>query len=96
MSTLAPPAQQLTFDVGGDHPRPTGASIAITGSGEIRSELFLEDDVTIQVVDSNGEIVAEFDGAVVDVQFKKHDATETTSAWVERAHKIKLGDRTSD
>lgn len=85
--------QQLTFDVGGEAARPTGASIAITGKGDIRSQLFIDDDVTIRVIDAEGEIVASFEGAVVDVGFKKHEGTETASPWVERIHKIKLGAR---
>lgn len=94
MAAVAVPIpQQLSFDVGGELAKPTGASIAITGSGAIRSQLYIDDDVTIQVVDAAGEIVATFDGSVRDVAFKKHDATETSNAWVERQHKIKLGDR---
>ena len=84
--------QQLSFDVGGELARPIGASIAITGSGEIRSQLYIDDDVTIQVIDAGGEIVATFDGAVVNVAFRKHEQTETQAAWVERIHKIKLGE----
>ena len=85
--------QQLTFDVGGELAKPTGASLSISGNGAIRSQLYIDDDVTIQVVDAGGEIVATFDGTVRDVAFKKHDETETSQAWVERQHKIKLGDR---
>lgn len=85
--------QQLTFDVGGELAKPTGASISISGSGAIRSQLFIDDDVTVQIIDAAGEIVAIYDGTVRDVAFKKHDATETALAWVERQHKIKLGDR---
>lgn len=85
--------QQLTFEVGGELAKPTGASIAITGMGAIRSQLYIDDDVTIQVIDAGGEIVATFDGSVAGVSFKKHDATETANAWIERQHKIKLGDR---
>lgn len=94
MSTaVAALPEQLTFEVGGELAKPTGASIAITGNGAIRSQLYIDDDVTIQVVDAGGQVVAIFDGSVAGVSFKKHDETETTSAWVERQHKIKLGDR---
>lgn len=85
--------QQLTFDVGGELARPTGSSFSISGKGAIRSQLYIDDDVIVQVIDAGGEVVAEFDGSVVDVGFKKHKETETTQAWVERLHKINLGDR---
>lgn len=81
---------QLSFDVGGDDARPTGASLAIGGKGDIRAELYMDDDVTIRVIDARGEIVAEFQGTVAAVNFVKHKQTETEAAWVERAHKIKL------
>ena len=41
---------------------------------------------------AGGKIVATFDGAVVNVAFRKHEQTETQAAWVERIHKIKLGE----
>ena len=84
--------QQLSFDVGGDHPRPAGGAIKITGTGNLKSQLYMDDDVTVQVVDEAGEIVASYDGAVVNVSFNKHAGTEQSAAWVERIHTIKLGD----
>lgn len=88
--------QQLSFDIGGDISRPTGASFAISGSGAIRSQLFMRDDVTIRVIAADGEIVGEFDGHVTKVAFKEHKQTETEPEWVERVHTIKLGDRIED
>ena len=85
--------QQLSFDIGGDQARPTGASFNVSGRGEIRNQLLMGDDVTLRVIAADGEIVAEFEGSVSNVAFKRHDATETTNEWVERAHTIKLGDR---
>lgn len=99
MSTAEAPVripQQLTFDIGGDIARPTGASFAISGSGEIRSQLFMRDDVTIRIIAADGEIVGEYDGHVTKVAFKEHKQTETDPEWVERVHTIKLGDRTMD
>ena len=91
MSTVVDRPRQLTFDIGGDHPAPAGASISITGTGTIRSELFMGDDVTVQIVDAAGEIVAAYEGQCVGIQFKTHEATETTDEWVERKHIVKLG-----
>jgi hypothetical protein len=90
-ATLTRP-RQLTFDIGGDHPNPGGASLFITGTGHMNSELFMGDDVTIQVIDAAGEIVASYDGACVGIQFKTHEATDTTEEWVERKHIVKLGE----
>lgn len=84
--------EQLSFDVGGEIRKPAGATLNITGKGELRSQLFMDDDVTIQVIDARGEVVATFDGSVVNVAFVKHQQTETDPEWVERVHKIKLGD----
>lgn len=92
MSATLDRPRQLTFDIGGDHPNPRGASINITGTGTIRSELFMGDDVTVQIVDAAGEIVAAYDGTCVGIQFKTHEATEQTEEWVERKHIVKLGD----
>lgn len=83
---------QLTFDVGGDLHHPAGASLNITGKGIVNAELFMDDDVTIRVVDAQGEVVASYDGTVTGVHFVKHKETETETAWVERVHKIKLGE----
>jgi hypothetical protein len=85
--------QQLTFDVGGELAKPTGSSLSVTGKADIRSQLYIDDDVLVQIVDAGGELIASFDATCIDVAFKKHDATETTTAWVERTHKLKLGDR---
>jgi hypothetical protein len=85
--------QQLTFDIGGDVARPTGASFQISGKGDIRNQMFMDDDVTLRVIAADGEIIAEFEGAVTNVAFKKHAQTETEAEWVERVHTIKLGDR---
>jgi hypothetical protein len=84
--------QQLSFDIGGDVARPTGASLKITGSGDIRSQLFMGDDVTLRVVDAAGVVVAQFEGSVVNVAFKQHEPTDSEPEWVERIHSIKLGD----
>jgi hypothetical protein len=93
--SVAPVAlpQQLTFDVGGELAKPTGSSLSVTGKADIRSQLYIDDDVLVQIVDAGGELIASFDATCIDVAFKKHDATETTTAWVERTHKLKLGDR---
>ena len=92
MSALAvAPPQQLSFDVGQNRAvRPSGASISISGKATIREQLLLDDDVSVQLVNAQGEIIGRFEGTCIDVTFKKHDATETTSAWIERVHKIKL------
>ena len=96
MSTLLDRPQQLSFDIGGDVARPTGASLKITGSGDIRSQLFMGDDIMLRVVDSAGEVVAELEGSCSSVAFKQHDASETEPEWVERIHTIKLGDRVDE
>lgn len=81
-----------TTPYGKNLPSPSGGSIAIAGKGTIRSQLFMGDDVTVQIIDAAGEIVASYDGTCTSVAFVHHDATENTGEWVERAHKIKLGD----
>lgn len=83
---------QLSFEIGGELPRPGGASFAIGGKGMVSRELFLDDDVTVQIVDAAGEVVASFAGSVVAVDFKKHRETDSAAAWVERVHRIKLED----
>lgn len=85
--------QQLSFDVGGEKARPTAASMSISGSGTLRSQLYMDDDVTITIADAAGEVVAEFDGTVTAVDFKKHGAKGDEPEFVERIHKIKLGAR---
>ena len=92
MSALAvAPPEQLSFDVGQNRNiRPAGASIAITGKASTRTQLRIDDEVIVQIVNGDGEIIASFDGTCADIGFKKHDATETASAWIERVQKIKL------
>ena len=92
MSALAvAPPEQLSFDVGQNRSvRPAGASIAITGKATLHSQLLIDDDVSVQLVDAYGEVIGRFEGTCVDVTFKKHDATETSVAWIERIHKVKL------
>lgn len=90
--------EQLSFEVGARYPAPEEASLNITGKGTLGRELNLGDTLTVRVVDGRGQIVLEAHGAVVDVGFKEHaekldkDGEVKASAYVERKHKIKLGD----
>ena len=77
---------QLSLDVGGD--RPTGATLKIGGSLLTR-ELLKGADVRVQVLDENGEIVAEQAGYVAQVAFVDH--RPDNAAWfTERVHTIKV------
>ena len=95
MSTAPTELVPRLFDTtpyGKQLPKPASASIAITGKGTIESQLFMGDDVTVQIIDAAGEIVASYDGTCTSVAFIHHEQTEQTDEWVERAHKVKLGD----
>lgn len=93
VNTITAP-KQLTFDVGAANiARPAESSINISGKGTLRSELRLLDEVIVQIVNGDGEVIASYGGEVADVGFKKHDETETTAGYIERIHKVKLGDR---
>lgn len=90
--------EQLTFDVGARYKRPDEASLTLTGAGSMTRELYLGDSVTVRVTNARGEIISEARGHVVDLGFKVHpekldkEGEVKTAEFVERKHKIKLGD----
>lgn len=87
---------QLSFDVGGPIRRPAGASIQVTGKGDIDTDLHMDDEVVIHIIDARGEVLATFDGTVAGIGFVKHKETDTSPAWVERVHKVKVAPHVED
>ena len=83
-----PERVQLTFDVGGAS--PDVASIKISGGFSVTREMKKGETVGIRLIDADGQIIAEGDGAVSGVAFKdkrnKYGDVEST----ERAHTVKV------
>jgi hypothetical protein len=79
---------QLTLDVGGDEPE--GASFRCSGAMRLSRELRMGTPVAVRVIGADGELLAEGDGEVNSVSFKRHEATTARPAWTERVHGVTL------
>lgn len=78
---------QLSFDVGGQ--RPSGIKLSFTGSLEIDHELLKGEEYMVNIVDSDGEIIAGAHATVVAVAFvdkRDKEGYVTTT----REHKLAL------
>lgn len=60
--------KQLTFDVGGD--KPTESILRVAGGMYTTRELSKGEEVHIQVVDADGQVVADGYGRITTVAFK--------------------------
>jgi hypothetical protein len=88
MSDQASTQLALTFDVGGDV--PDTAILRLSGGVVLQRQLAKGDEIHLQVVNMDGETVADGYGRVVSVMFKdklnEHGQTVST----ERVHGIKV------
>lgn len=81
--------EQLTLEIGALEP-PTTSTFRITGAlGEDARELYVDDAVRVQVMNADGEIIADGYGDVVAVGFKRHRPAKSRP-YVERIQTIKL------
>jgi len=80
--------EQLSFDVG-KFDAPVEASTfkppAISSS---KNELKTDDRATVVVMDEHGTVLVEAECIVAGVQLRKHRATSSRSAWVERVQQL--------
>lgn len=81
-------AQQLTFDVGGE--KPTESVIRISGGVFTSRELSKGEEIHLQVVDADGQVVAEGYGRVVGVAFKDRFDEHGHVTETERSHSVKV------
>ena len=81
-------AVQLTLDVGGDEPE--GASFRMSGAMRIEHELRMGTPVMVRVIGADGELLAQGDGEVTSVQFRRHPETTARPPWTERVHGVTL------
>lgn len=79
---------QLTLDVGGDEPE--GASFRCTGAMRLTRELRMGTPVAVRVIGADGELLAEGDGEVTSVHFRRHPETTARPPWTERVHGVTL------
>ncbi|HEY7621700.1 MAG TPA: hypothetical protein VH834_18110 [Solirubrobacteraceae bacterium] len=79
---------QLTLDVGGDEPE--GASFRMTGGMRLAEELRMGTPLAVRVIGADGELLAEGDGEVTSVSFRRHPETTARPAWTERIHGVTL------
>lgn len=79
--------QQLTFDVGGN--QPDKALVRFSGDAFVHRHLTKGEEVHLQVVDADGQVVADGYGRVVGVSFRDKledgNVVETT-----RVHSVKF------
>src|SRR6185437_4621646 len=73
-------------------PEPSMSSFTITGSlTNLHAQRYLKNRLEVRLIDPvNGEIVAAAKVRVANVGFPLHTSTETSPAWTERAHKLKV------
>lgn len=80
---------QLTFDVGGTPPNT--AVVTLSGRPFCHRELAKGEEVHLQLVDADGQIVADGYGRVIGVAFKdKLDKDSGDVVSVERVHSIRV------
>lgn len=80
---------QLTFEVGGEP--PTKAVFTLSGRPFAHRELAKGEEVHLQIVDADGEVVADGYGRVVGVAFKDVIDKDTGSVLgTERIHSVKV------
>lgn len=86
---MADQVQQLTFEVGGEP--PTSTLLRMSGGVFTHRELRKGEEVHLQVVDADGQIVADGYGRVIGVAFKdKLDKETGDVVETERVHSVKV------
>lgn len=85
--SLSGSEEKVTYDIGGYPPEvPLVGSYAITGKLQLKRQLPIGANVTINVAGPDGEIIAIAEGHVGSIPFVEHDDKELF--WVERKHVI--------
>jgi hypothetical protein len=84
-------ASQLSLEVDHDVGLFITGSLAIAGTLMVRQDLNDGDRLRVQVVDANGEVVANAAAKIVHVGFPLKE--QNGSYWTERAHKAKITDQ---
>lgn len=80
--------EQLTFNVGGS--APTKSRAGVSGRLFTHRELSKGEEVHLQVVDADGEVVADGYGRVLAVAFKDKFDADGELVETERFHSIKV------
>jgi hypothetical protein len=85
-------AEQLTLEVAPRRSKaPDEASFKIAGAVWSPTRQLLQGArLRVIVVDEEGQPILEADASCAEVAFKRHRATTSRAAWLERAHKIEL------
>lgn len=81
-------APQLSFAVGGD--TPDTAILRLSGGVVLHRELEKGSEVHLQVVDTDGQVVADGYGRVISVTFKDRLNEHGQTVSTERVHGIKI------
>ena len=81
-------AGQLSFDVGLPGNRPDFACIKIGGSLPVPSDLKRRQEVTVMVLDEDGQVLAKSTATVTAISFK--DKTDGYGTTTERIHTVSL------
>ena len=82
------PQDQLTFDVGGE--KPTVSLAGFSGRLFTHRQLSKGEELHLQVVDADGQTVADGYGRVVGVAFKDKLGKEGELVETERFHSVKV------
>lgn len=86
---------QLTLDVGLRSEPPLGSTFRLSGElSSLTQELRIDDLVQVLIMGADGEVVLSSYARCSGVGFVKHRPNNGPE-WVERAHKIKLGESTA-
>lgn len=86
---------QLTFEIAGDAVEefvaPHVSTFGVGGTlASRRRQLQPEEKVLVTISTPEGEVLTRATAEVKTVAFIKHDATPTSGAFIERAHKLKV------